>query len=182
MIAVKVTPIPHTRVGFLKWYAEHFPKMPHKSLIKICNPYRAVIDTNERIVAVMKILEDGIETEDEIEPLLNVVKDEEDFPIFTGTRDNKENNALLRGDAALALAKYGFKTTDFIDTLKQIIDEMIKNPLFIPTNSKGAIFFNPFLASLYLTDGNYAERIMKEHQISKEEIEKTYLSQPSKCR
>ena len=165
MISLTHTPTPHTTVTKLQWYSEHLPKMTQKSLVEIAtNPKRGVMDPNERIVAIMIILKKGIESQDVVKPLLDLLKDENDYPLTQGTTHEKENNALLRGDTAIALAKYGVKTQEFIGILITILKSIVTDPVFITKNTPTNDFMN-FACALYIADKDsiITEPVMKAY-------------------
>lgn len=189
--------IPQTRVERAAWYASHFPRIKHDHLLRIATtPERGVIDQNERIIAIMVIVKDGIKSKEEICPLFNLVKDENDYPITSGTRDVKENNVLLRGYAAIAIAKYINKFINYSDTLaktsqgyflerrealqfkdefsntlKQILNSIASDPIFVPQNSNISTMFEQFLKALYLVDKESAKPIIDAFS-SEEEIKR----------
>ena len=138
--------------------ASCIPHINHYSLVQIATtPGRVVVNRNERILAAEQIVKDGIQSDDEVEPFLALLKDEYNYPLITGTTNEKANYAILRGDAALVLAKYGLKTEEFIDTLKQILTSILDDPVFVPHDDRGStMFFNKFLAALYLADNEGA--------------------------
>ncbi len=193
-----VTQIPQTRVGKLAWYVTHFPKMRHSTLVSIATtPERRVVDRNERIVAAMLILKQGIKSKEEIYPLFNLVKDENDYPLLYGSKDSEENNALLRGYAAIAIAKYADKfinhpgrlvqsskeyisarreilrfIPEFSNTLKEILNSVISDPVFVPKNGNTSTqYFDKFLTALYIIDRKSALPIIKAFS-SENEIKK----------
>ncbi len=152
MIILIYPVIPHTKVERLKWYAEHFPRMQQRYLIDIAtNPGRSVIDLNERIIAVMAILEKGIDSAYEVRPLLDLLGNENDYPLTQGTTHEKENNALLRGDTAIALAKYGVNTDEFKEILLNILKSIIRDPVFIAKDTPTTYFMN-FACAIYMAD------------------------------
>ena len=190
--------IPQTKVGRASWYASHFPRIKHSNLLKIATtPERIVMDDNERTVAIMAIVKDGIKSKEELWPLLSLVKDENDYPIISGTKDSKENNALLRGYAAIAIAKYINKFINYSDTLaktspgyflerrealkikdefsntlKQILNSVASDPIFIPQDKNiSTLYFTQFLEALYLIDKESANPIIDVFS-SEEEIKR----------
>ena len=157
--------VPHTKVERLQWYAQHFTRMQQKHLVEIAtNSKRSVLDLNERIVAILAILQKGIEGPDEVRPLLDLLNDENDYPLTQGTTDEKENNALLRGDTAIALAKYGVKTQEFKEILLNILKSIAMDPVFITKDTPTYYFIN-FACALYITDQDSIinEPIMKAY-------------------
>ena len=187
-----------TKVQRLAWYATHFPRMQHKNLIPLAtNPKREILDINERIVAVLLILKDGIQSNEEVKPLLDLVKDEEDFPICIFIEkdeidryknhklidgqtkekiDKKENNALLRGDASIALANYGLKSAEFVNALIDILNNIACDPLFIYKSNVTDYLVN-FLAALYKADTKSAVPFMDTFSIKVADIER-HLTPP----
>ncbi|MBI3591600.1 MAG: hypothetical protein HY094_09530 [Candidatus Melainabacteria bacterium] len=188
-------PISNTeRLKHLQWYADHFPRIKdqHNLVAIASNSKREILDINERTVAIMVILKEGIKAEDEVSPLLDLVKDEDAFPIreyidkdtiakylakqFSGEQsekikeiiDKKQNHALLRGETALALANYGLKTKEFVEKLKYILNDMACDPLFIAGHP---MYITNFLAALYETDKDSARSLMKYFSISEHEIQ-----------
>lgn len=174
-----VSQVPKTRVGKLAWYVAHFPRMRHSTWLSIATtPERSVVDRNERIVAAMLILKDGIKSKEEMYQLFSLVKDENDYPIVSGNKDSKENNALLRGYAAVAIAKYADKfvnhpgrlvqssqgyisakreilkfISEFSNTLKETLNSVAPDPVFVPQNGNTSTqFFDKFLTALYIID------------------------------
>lgn len=163
---------PGANVQRLAWYAKHMPNMRHTTLVRLaCNPKREVINKNERLVAIILILQDGIQNDEEAGQLLKLLKDEDDYPLNTGDRDSKENNAILRGDAAIALARYKLKTKEFIDTVVEILNSIEKDPVFIKGN-KATNFYLYFLTALYIADKTTAKTFMVKYSVSDQEIEK----------
>ena len=144
--------IPHTKVERLRWYAEHLPRMKQRHLVNIAtSPERTVIDLNERIVAVLLIVEQGIESQDEVKPLLDLLGDENYYPLTQGTTHEKENDAMLRSETALALAKYGVKSEEFKNVLISILKLIVHDPVFIAKNGSSMYFMN-FACALYMAD------------------------------
>lgn len=169
--AVGTFSYPQTNLQRLAWYAKHMSNMRHTTLVRLaCNPKREVIDKNERLVAIILILRDGIQNNEEAGQLLKLLKDENDYPLNTGDRNSKENNAILRGNAAIALARYGLKTRESIDTVVEILNSIEKDPVFIK-GKKATNFYLYFLTALYLADKTTAKPFMIKHSISESEIE-----------
>ena len=143
---------PRTKVERLQWYAEHFRRMKQKHLVHIATSReRTVIDLNERIVAVLLIAKQGIESQDEVKPLLDLLGDENYYPLTQGTAHEKENDAMLRSETALALAKYGLKSEEFKNVLVSILKLMVHDPVFIAKNGSSMYFMN-FACALYMAD------------------------------
>ena len=195
-------PILRTKIERIAWYGNHLSRIrdQHNLVNLAANPKREILDINERLVAILVILKDGIKAEDEVKPLLDLVKDENDFPITEFVKkgtvdeymegkaidkdtkeiiDKKENNALLRGEAALALTKNGLKTDEFIKVLADIANSMANDPLFIWENKAQLIithYFKNFLTALYEVDRNSTLPLIKAFSINEQELKKIYLS------
>lgn len=162
---------PGANVQRLAWYAKHMPNMRHTTLVRLaCNP-REVIDKNERLVAIILILRDGVQNDEEVSQLLKLLKNEDDYPLNTGDRDSKENNAILRGNTAIALARYRLKTKEFIDTVVEILNSIEKDPVFIK-GKKATNFYLYFLTALYIADKTTVKTFMVKYSVSDQEIEK----------
>ncbi len=193
-----VAHIPQTHVGKLAWYVSHFPRMRHRTWLSIATtPERSVVDRNERIVAAMLILKDGIKSKEEMYQLASLVRDENDYPILHGNKDSEENNALLRGYTAIAIAKYVDKfinhpgrliqssqeyisakrevlkfIPEFSKTLREILNSVISDPVFVPRNGNTSTpYFDKFLAALYIIDKESALPIIKAFS-SEDEIKR----------
>ncbi len=163
VVLVNNATYPRTKLGRLQWFALHFPKVKDQhALVRLAtNPERVVPDINERITAITLILEKGIKYDDEVKPLLDLVKDETDFPIKTGDKDSKENYALLRGEAALALATYGLRSREFTQALIEILNCMLYDPVFVSKKSQASTYFNNFLDALTIADRDSADWFIK---------------------
>ncbi len=155
-------------------------------LAEMTNPNTGVVHINERIVAAQLLIEKGISPEDrQLE--LDIVKDEEDFPIAGSNydKDTKENDGLLRAELVEALIKSGDKSHELIEALKEILNNMIAEPslskiLENGLNTKNHNFyftaFLYFLSELYHLDKKSAEEIMKPFGISKESLNPGFIS------
>lgn len=169
--------IPHTKVERLQWYAEHLRRMKQRHLVNIAtSPERNVIDPNERIVAVLLIAEQGIESQDAVKPLLDLLSDENDYPLTQGTTHEKENDAMLRSETALALAKYGVKSKEFKTTLISILKSIVCDPVFIAKSGPSMYFMN-FACALYIADRDSIinEPVMKAY-IREDELDQYIAS------
>lgn len=133
------------------------------NLVRIAaDPNRISANDNERIIAAAALdeLEKNHRTEpisemssDDIQLLLDLVRDKENNRSITGDeldRNKKENNALLRGEAAIALAEYGVKTPEFILALTRVLLLMEEEPLFVPRNGNGSVYHSLFACALDL--------------------------------
>ena len=127
-------------------------------------------------------------SDQEVEKLFNIVKDEADFPILldrkelnngsrqsddTKTiRDIEENAALFRGTAALLIVDYGYKTKkfeeikkDLTDELKDILGNMLseQNQLFLREDGnlvKISSYFRSIAEALFFIDEEAARKLM----------------------
>ncbi len=149
-------------------------------LAMLTDPDSRVIEINERLVAGQLLIQKGVDPKD-LELELKVVKDEEDFPI-TGKnidKNTKENDGLLRAELAEALIKSGYKSEELIGALKEILNNMIGDPLLSKILENGLDKKNTnfyltdflyFLSELYQLDKQSAEAIMKPFGISEKDI------------
>lgn len=116
-------------------------------------------------------------------------KDHEDLPYKQKLKRNiEENVAMLRSWAALMIAESGQRTriyksikSEFIGTLKEILNKIATDPIFVNQNThKTSSFFNDFLKALYLADKQSAMPFITKYGINLSDLFPPYPRKAAK--
>lgn len=108
-----------------------------------------------------------------VKKLLDFLKDNVHYPL--NKKEKSEEAAALKGLVAVDLAKYHPETARLKETILEIIDEMIAGSYFTSDKSslssgKPSIYFERFVAALWLINKPGAQRIMRRQNIPESTI------------
>ncbi len=186
---------PNERLKITAEFARSIKTVDRKTLLEYAtNPRADVPDINYRIISVLELqrrekLEGNLKEDlnsHEVSALLELVKNERDFPIYGTVHSDpkinkfkKENHAFLRAYAATLLEEYGLEHPELVrllpklkKALNSILDNLTHDDGFVKQQAKSlesdptTIYFKNFLKALSVLDPQHSKTLMEQLHIT----------------